>query len=88
MGKAKITFADVTPLDDVLRRICAEYAEMPGLRVTQQQGQRLWALDPQTCVRALDALIEAGFLRRTPSNEYVRVSEGPPTFPARHQAQR
>ena len=28
--------------DSILRRICGEYLEMPGLRLTQPQAQRLW----------------------------------------------
>jgi len=69
------------PPEDVLRRICGEYAEMPGLRVTQQQAQRLWALDASTCRAALEFLIHAGFLVKTRAEQYTRLTEGPFAFP-------
>jgi len=54
-----------TPASDILRRIRAEFSEMPGLKVTVAQAQRLWAIDPQTCERAIASLTESGFLART-----------------------
>ena len=32
-------------MDDVLQRIQGEFVEMPGLRLTAAQAQRLWGLD-------------------------------------------
>jgi hypothetical protein len=66
----------IPPTEDVLRRIRGEYTEMPGLRVTPQQAQRLWALDAATVLRALDSLVEAGFLRRS-GEHYMRLTQGP-----------
>jgi hypothetical protein len=63
--------------EDVLRRIRGEYTEMPGLCVTLPQAQRLWALDAALCRLALDALVEGGFLRRTDTGQYLRLSDGP-----------
>ena len=77
---ASMSFA--VPPEDVLRRICGEYAEMPGLRVTQQQAQRLWALDAPTCRAALEFLTQAGFLCKTHNNEYARLTDGPAAFPS------
>jgi hypothetical protein len=57
-----------------LRLIQAEYLEIPGLRLTKLQVQRLWGLDPQMCDALLDALIAANFLRRTPKDAYVLTS--------------
>ena len=31
--------------EQVLSRVCGEYLEMAGLRLTQKQAQRLWGLD-------------------------------------------
>ena len=73
------TLSDVT--EAIVRRIRGEYSEMPGLRVTQVQAQRLWALDETTCCLVLDSLVEAGFLRRTDAGHYVRLTEGPATTP-------
>jgi hypothetical protein len=68
--------------DTVLRRIWAEYAEMPGLSLTAFQGQRLWGLDRQTCATALELLTTAGFLRKTAASQYVRASDGQATMPS------
>ena len=45
-------------IQEVLRRIRGEFLEMPGLRLTCKQAERLWALDETTCVRLLEALRE------------------------------
>ena len=65
-----------TPLAAVVRRIYAEYLEMPGVRLTCAQGQRLWGIDPATCAEALEALVAAGFLRRTEGGQFVRLTDG------------
>jgi predicted transcriptional regulator of viral defense system len=59
-------------LQELTRRIQAEYAEMPGLSVTLAQAQRLLAIDPQTCAAVFRALIRRGVLRRTAQGRYVR----------------
>jgi len=50
-------------LQELTRRIQAEYAEMPGLSVTLAQAQRLLASDQRTCAAAFTALISRGVLR-------------------------
>jgi hypothetical protein len=57
--------------DRLLAIVRGEYLEMPGLRLTKQQAQRLWALDPETCATLLLTLEEANFLRRTRVGDYV-----------------
>ena len=69
-----------SPLAVHVRRIYSEYLEMPGLRLTRAQGQRLWGLDPAACGEALEALVETGFLRRTSDGQYVRLTDGSPTL--------
>ena len=59
-------------LEDVLRRIQGEYREMPGLRLTKAQAQRLWGLDRAACDAALGALVETRFLFRNRDGAYVR----------------
>ncbi len=51
--------------DETLRRIRGEFLEMPGLRLTPAQAQRLWALDRSTCEALLARLVDAHFLMRT-----------------------
>lgn len=58
---------------DVVRR---EYREMPGLRLTRCQAQRLWALDTATCDEMLDVLESAQFLRRSGDGKYTLTQKG------------
>lgn len=59
-------------IQELTRRIQAEYAEMPGLSVTLAQAQRLLATDRQTCTAVFKTLIRRGVLRRTAQGRYVR----------------
>jgi len=61
-------------LEPLLSRICGEFLEMPGLRLTTPQAMRLWGLDREICERAVDALIGRSFLRQTPSGVIVRAT--------------
>ena len=58
--------------DDVLRRVRGEYIEMPGLRLTTAQAQRLWGLDRASCDALLGALVDAKFLSKTRDGAFVR----------------
>lgn len=60
----------------LLHRICGEYLEMPGLRLTAAQARRLWGLDEPTCAELLTLLVETRFLRCTTDGMYVRLTEG------------
>ena len=57
---------------DVVQLMAMEYAEMPELKLTFRQAQRLWNLSSELCERALGVLIGSGFLTRTPDGAYVR----------------
>lgn len=74
--------AIVISREEMLRRICGEYLEMPGLRLQCAQAQRLWGLDERTCAELLDFLVEQRFLQRTESGSYVRLSDGVVSFPS------
>ena len=63
------------PLDDVLQRVRGEYREMPGLRLTTAQAQRLWGLDRIACNALLDALVDAKFLFRTRDGSFMRSDQ-------------
>lgn len=60
----------------VLERIRSEYLEMPGLRLTREQLQRLCGLDRAICEHVLDALVEMRFLSRKPGGAYARATDG------------
>ena len=64
--------AQKQPLE-VLQRVQGEYIEMPGLRLTIAQAQRLWGLDRAVCDALLGALVEAKFLFRTRDGAFVRA---------------
>jgi len=63
-------------IHDRLRLIQAEYLGVPGLHLTRQQAERLWSLDPLISEALLNALVDAGFLRRTHDGRYTRIGSG------------
>jgi len=69
------------PNQILLKRIRAEYLEMPGLRLTLAQAQRLCGVDRADCKAVLDGLVDAKFLCTKPDGAYARASDGP--LPAR-----
>jgi DNA-binding IclR family transcriptional regulator len=74
-GFERPSATETTPpsgITTLLRRIQREYQEMPGLRLTQAQAQRLWDVDRTTCDTVLATLTERGFLKRTPTGTYIR----------------
>lgn len=48
-----------------LRRVRAEFLEMPGLKLTVTQAERLWGMDHATCVAHIEELLSRRFLMRT-----------------------
>lgn len=58
-------------IEPLLNRIRGEFLEMPGLCVTREQACRLWQMDEITCDGILGALMDDGFLTRTPSGAFV-----------------
>ena len=68
----------VRATDEVLRRVQGEFLEMPGLRLTEAQARRLWALDTASCRALLDALVEARFLFKTRDGAFMRVEHATP----------
>ena len=63
-------------MQHTVERLRAEFLEMPGLRLTIEQAQRLCGLDPDRCKALLDALVDANFLCVTLDGTYARVSDG------------
>ncbi len=55
----------------LVARVRGEYHEMPGLRLTPAQAQRLWQMDTHQCEAILGHLVEAHFLTRTRDGAYV-----------------
>jgi hypothetical protein len=74
-------------IDDVLQRIQGEFIEMPGLRLTAAQAQRLWGLDRDACSALLGTLVDAKFLARTRDGSFIRPDAASPASLARHPKQ-
>ena len=54
----------------VMRRIAAEFREMPGLVLSIPQASRLLGLDEAACERILTTLVREGLLRRRAGGAY------------------
>jgi Fic family protein len=48
-----------------LRRVRSEFLEMPGLKLTISQAQRLWGMDRSTCEALIEELMASRFLAKT-----------------------
>lgn len=70
-----MTMATHSSTHSVLPRIYTEFAEMPGLRLTCRQAQRLWNLDERTCGEIFDRLVRERFLCVTDGGRYGRPPE-------------
>jgi hypothetical protein len=68
----------MTVPQDIVERIRSEYLEMPGMRLTPRQLQRLCGIGPSLCDAVLEAMVESHFLTVRPDGTYVRASEGLP----------
>jgi Fic family protein len=73
-------------IEDVLQRIQGEFVEMPGLRLTAAQAQRLWGLEREVCTQLLSTLVDAKFLSRTRDGAFIRTDGAGPTSFANRRA--
>ncbi|MBI2189034.1 MAG: hypothetical protein HYU37_18190 [Acidobacteria bacterium] len=62
--------------DTTLRRVRAEFDEMPGLRVTPQQARVLFGLSDAVLSGVLTRLSDEGYLE-TRDGQYVRLATHP-----------
>ncbi len=71
-------------VDDKLAHLVqAEFREMPGLRLTHAQAERLWSLDAITCTHLLEHLVGTGFLIPLADGRYARVGDSEATIACR-----
>ena len=63
------------PDGHLLNRIRTEFLEMPGLRLTLQQMQRLYGIERTMCLSILDALVDTGFLCVKTNGAYGRLTD-------------
>jgi hypothetical protein len=71
MTQLKVTATD----RGLLQRVCGEYIEMPGLRLTTAQACRLWNVDAVTGQTVLNRLVDERFLRVS-GPHYVKAGSG------------
>jgi hypothetical protein len=67
---------DLASRDAVVRRIVAEFEDMPGLVLSLKQASRFLGVDQAACARILASLTQAGVLRRSASEYYSRREPG------------
>lgn len=62
-------------MKQTLERIRAEFLEMPGLRLSVVQMQRLCGVEGVMCQAVLDALVDLKFLRVNADGTYSRLTD-------------
>jgi hypothetical protein len=65
----------------LLQRIRAEFAEMPCLRLTRAQAQRLFGLKPDICDRILATLVAERMIFRDSDHQYRAFDDMPLMVP-------
>jgi hypothetical protein len=75
-------------MQQTLARLRGEFLEMPGLRLTLQQAQRLCGVEPVMCKVVLDALVDVNFLCLKADGTYARATEGLETVTVRSSNRR
>ena len=60
------------PLGALLRQVCEQYRDMPGLKLTKPQATRLFGVAPSVCAAMLRALVMENFLSRAGDGVFVR----------------
>jgi hypothetical protein len=63
---------DLSRREAIVRRITAEFRDMPGLVLSLKQASRFLGVDQAACARILAALTKSGVLRRTDAESYGR----------------
>lgn len=60
------------PAPDLATRVCAEFKDMPGVRLTLAQAVRLWSAERAECEAVLRDLTARGLLCRVGSTYLLR----------------
>jgi hypothetical protein len=72
MGLSPLPMFAKSSLDERMQRVREEYREMPSLRLTSSQAQRLFGLEPLACAAIFGALTRERFLSLTSGGVFVR----------------
>ena len=57
----------------LVQRVVSEFREMPDLRLTASEAERLFGLRSDICRRLIDRLMRDGVLRRAAEGRYATV---------------
>src|SRR5204863_9779357 len=68
--------------DPLIERLKAEFLEMPGLKLTEAQAQRMWSLDATLCSSLLETLVNTSILFRTRDSASIRIERITPSMPS------
>jgi hypothetical protein len=61
-------------VEEIARRVCAEFDEMPGMMLTLPQASRLFGLDRDLTQSIVDKLVATDHLRRTVDGAVIRAT--------------
>lgn len=61
-------------LDRLAALVRSEFAEMPGLALTERQAARLWQVPPDEAAQVLRQLVDTHFLAVSGAGRYCRSS--------------
>ena len=64
-----------TSVAEWVQIVRGEFQEVPGLRLTKPQFQRLWGLDVPTCDALVNELVDNRFLKETANGTYARAED-------------
>ena len=67
--------------EQAFKRVRTEYQDMPGMRLTARQVQRLSGVETSVCKRVLDDLVRAKFLHVEHDGAYARCTGLPAALP-------
>ena len=76
MAPSRTISMSTSPNQQVLARIRAEYLEMPGMRLTAHQVERLCGVERKICEVVLDLLVDTRFLCVKADGAYARFTDG------------
>jgi hypothetical protein len=66
---------DTPRYEQAFARIRAEYANLPGMRLTPAQVHRLTGVESSICKLVLDDLLRARFLAVGPEGSYIKGTD-------------
>jgi hypothetical protein len=78
---------NVSSREQLLRRVRAEFAELPCLRLTRPQAQRLFGLRPDVCDRVLATLVAEQMICLDPDERYRLPEDAPLNTPKERTAE-